>query len=72
MSVVAVQDLNASTRLTAQNVMTQALGKKSVREIQTERVKLGEYLGVSGQTRSDFFRIALYVSSAEFCRLDHA
>ncbi|XP_060770884.1 stomatin-like protein 1 isoform X3 [Neoarius graeffei] len=46
MSVVAVQDLNASTRLTAQNAMTQALGKKSVREIQTERVKLGEYLGM--------------------------
>lgn len=46
MSVVAVQDLNASTRLTAQNAMTYNLGKKTVREIQTERVKLGEHLGI--------------------------
>ncbi|KAJ8417243.1 hypothetical protein AAFF_G00284700 [Aldrovandia affinis] len=46
MSVVAVQDLNASTRLTAQNSMTHNLGKKTLREIQTERVKLGEYLGM--------------------------
>ncbi|XP_027028808.2 stomatin-like protein 1 [Tachysurus fulvidraco] len=46
MSVVAVQDLNASTRLTSQNAMTQTLGKRTVREIQTERVKLGEHLGM--------------------------
>ncbi|XP_076863645.1 stomatin-like protein 1 [Brachyhypopomus gauderio] len=46
MSVVAVQDLNASTRLTAQNVMTQSLSKRTVREIQTDRVKLGEHLGM--------------------------
>ncbi|XP_067091051.1 stomatin-like protein 1 [Osmerus mordax] len=46
MSVVAVQDLNASTRLTAQNAMTHCLGKKTVREIQTEKIKLGEYLGM--------------------------
>ncbi|KAJ8252263.1 hypothetical protein COCON_G00215750 [Conger conger] len=46
MSVVALQDLNASTRLTAQNAMTHNLGKKTVREIQTERVKLGDHLGV--------------------------
>ncbi|XP_071752626.2 stomatin-like protein 1 [Centroberyx gerrardi] len=46
MSVVSIQDLNASTRLTAQNAMTHSLGKKTVREIQTERVKLGEYLGM--------------------------
>lgn len=45
MSVVAVQDLNASTRLTAQKAMTHLLGKKTVREIQTEKIKLGEYLG---------------------------
>ncbi|KAM3608679.1 uncharacterized protein V6R79_002917 [Siganus canaliculatus] len=44
MSVVSVQDLNASTRMTAQNALTHSLGKKTVREIQTERVKLGEYL----------------------------
>ncbi|XP_062404202.1 stomatin-like protein 1 [Sardina pilchardus] len=46
MSVVAVQDLNSSTRLTAQNAMTQSLSKKTVREIQTERLKLGDYLGM--------------------------
>uniref|UniRef100_A0A1A7YJE8 Podocin n=1 Tax=Iconisemion striatum TaxID=60296 RepID=A0A1A7YJE8_9TELE len=46
MSVVSVQDLNASTRMTAQNVLTHSLSKKAIREIQTERVKLGEYLGM--------------------------
>lgn len=46
MSVVSVQDLNASTRMTAQNALTHSLSKKTVREIQIERVKLGEYLGV--------------------------
>ncbi|XP_073724948.1 stomatin-like protein 1 [Misgurnus anguillicaudatus] len=46
MSVVAVQDLNASTRLTAQNAMMQSLNKKTLREIQRERIKLGEYLGM--------------------------
>ncbi|XP_075996553.1 stomatin-like protein 1 [Genypterus blacodes] len=45
MSVVSVQDLNASTRLTAQNAMKHSLAKRTVREIQNERVKLGEYLG---------------------------
>ncbi|XP_017261134.1 stomatin-like protein 1 [Kryptolebias marmoratus] len=46
MSVVSVQDLNASTRMTAQNALTHSLSKKTVREIQTERVKLGDYLGM--------------------------
>ncbi|XP_051238227.1 stomatin-like protein 1 [Dicentrarchus labrax] len=46
MSVVSVQDLNASTRMSAQNALTHSLAKKTVREIQTERVKLGEYLGM--------------------------
>ncbi|XP_053742171.1 stomatin-like protein 1 [Synchiropus splendidus] len=46
LSVVAVQDLNASTRMTAQNALTHSLTKKTVREIQTERLKLGEYLGI--------------------------
>lgn len=46
LSVVSVQDLNASTRMTAQKALTHSLAKKTVREIQTERVKLGEYLGV--------------------------
>ncbi|XP_059191857.1 stomatin-like protein 1 isoform X1 [Centropristis striata] len=43
-SVLSVQDLNASTRMTAQKALTYSLAKKTVREIQTERVKLGEYL----------------------------
>lgn len=63
MSVVAVQDLKACTRLTAQNAMTQTLGKRTVREIQTERVKLGEHLGVRGHIKSYFFSIALYASA---------
>nr|XP_061813222.1 stomatin-like protein 1 [Nerophis lumbriciformis] len=46
LSVVSVQDLNASTRMTAQNALTHSLSKKTVKEIQTERVKLGEYLGI--------------------------
>ncbi|KAM4734636.1 stomatin-like protein 1 [Anableps anableps] len=46
MSVVSVQDLNASTRMTAQNALTHSLSKKTVREIQTERMKLEEYLGM--------------------------
>lgn len=45
LSVVSVQDLNASTRMTAHNALTYSLAKKTVREIQTERMKLGEYLG---------------------------
>jgi len=49
MSVVSVQDLNASTRLTAQNTMTHSLSKKTIREVQAERVKLGEHLGVRPQ-----------------------
>lgn len=44
MSVISVQDLNASTRMSAQKALTHSLAKKSIREIQTERVKLGEYL----------------------------
>ncbi|KAL3061494.1 hypothetical protein OYC64_009625 [Pagothenia borchgrevinki] len=44
MSVLSVQDLNASTRMTAQKAMTYLLAKRTVREIQTQRVKLGEYL----------------------------
>ncbi|XP_026167390.1 stomatin-like protein 1 [Mastacembelus armatus] len=46
MSVVSVQDLNASTRMTAHNALTHSLTKKTVREIQNERIKLGEYLGM--------------------------
>lgn len=63
MSVVAVQDLNASTRLTAQNAMTQTLGKRTVREIQSERVRLGEHLGVRSVIISGFFIIAVYASA---------
>lgn len=46
LSVVAVQDLNASTRMTAHKALSHSLSKRTVREIQSERVKLGEYLGM--------------------------
>ncbi|TDH09545.1 hypothetical protein EPR50_G00088490 [Perca flavescens] len=46
MSVLSVQDLNASTRMTAQKALTYSLAKKTFKEIQTERIKLGEYLGM--------------------------
>lgn len=65
MSVVAVQDLKASTRLTAQNVMTQTLGKRTLREIQTERVKLGEHLGVSRQIGLYFLSVALNANAVQ-------
>lgn len=59
MSVVSVQDLNASTRMTAQNALTHSLSKKTVREIQTERVKLGEYLGV--RPRCSYSLLAFHI-----------
>lgn len=46
LSVVAVQDLNASTRMTAHKALSYSLSKRTVREIQSERLKLGEYLGM--------------------------
>ncbi|XP_072291087.1 stomatin-like protein 1 [Eucyclogobius newberryi] len=46
LSVVAVQDLNASTRMTAHKALSYSLSRRTVREIQCERVKLGEYLGM--------------------------
>lgn len=46
LSVVTVQDLNASTRMTAHKALSYSLSKRTVREIQSERVKLGEYLGM--------------------------
>lgn len=46
LSVVSVQDLNASTRMTAHKALSHSLSKKTVRELQTDRVKLGEYLGM--------------------------
>ncbi|KAJ0028909.1 hypothetical protein NQD34_003906 [Periophthalmus magnuspinnatus] len=46
LSVVSVQDLNVSTRMTAHKVLSHSLSKRTVREIQSERLKLGEYLGM--------------------------
>lgn len=46
LSVVAVQDLNASTRMTAHKALSHSLSKRTIREIQSERLKLGEYLGM--------------------------
>uniref|UniRef100_A0A4W3HI53 Podocin n=1 Tax=Callorhinchus milii TaxID=7868 RepID=A0A4W3HI53_CALMI len=44
LSVIAVQDLNSSSQLTAQNIMTHILLKKSLKEIQMEKMKIGEEL----------------------------
>ncbi|NWY05583.1 STML1 protein, partial [Nothoprocta ornata] len=44
LSVMMVKDLIATTRMTAQNAMTKTLLKKSLREIQTEKLRIGEQL----------------------------
>lgn len=69
MSVVAVQDLNASTRLTAHNAMMQNLSKKTLREIQTERIKLGEHLGVRNITFC-FLNYVIFFKINLFCLCD--
>lgn len=47
LSVMMVKDLIAATRMTAQNAMTKTLVKKSLREIQVEKLRIGEQLLVS-------------------------
>ncbi|NWJ05984.1 STML1 protein, partial [Crypturellus undulatus] len=44
LSVLMVKDLIATTRMTAQNAMTKTLLKKSLREIQAEKLRIGEQL----------------------------
>ncbi|NXH73362.1 STML1 protein, partial [Hydrobates tethys] len=44
LSVMMVKDLIAATRMTAQNAMTNTLVKKSLREIQVEKLRIGEQL----------------------------
>ncbi|NWI96520.1 STML1 protein, partial [Pitta sordida] len=44
LSVMMVKDLIAATRMTAQNAMTKTLMKKSLREIQMEKMRIGEQL----------------------------
>ncbi|NWU80142.1 STML1 protein, partial [Onychorhynchus coronatus] len=44
LSVMMVKDLIAATRMTAQNAMTKILMKKSLREIQMEKLRIGEQL----------------------------
>ncbi|NXD12871.1 STML1 protein, partial [Nothocercus nigrocapillus] len=44
LSVLVVKDLIATTRMTAQNAMTKTLLKKSLREIQAEKLRIGEQL----------------------------
>ncbi|NXI38491.1 STML1 protein, partial [Galbula dea] len=44
LSVMVVKDLIAATRMTAQNAMTKTLMKKSLREIQVEKLRIGEQL----------------------------
>lgn len=47
LSVMMVKDLIAATRMTAQNAMTKTLVKKSLCEIQGEKLRIGEQLLVS-------------------------
>ncbi|XP_044834953.1 stomatin-like protein 1 [Mauremys mutica] len=44
LSVMMVKDLNAAIRMTAQNAMTKTLLKKNLREIQTEKLRIGDQL----------------------------
>ncbi|NXG73295.1 STML1 protein, partial [Baryphthengus martii] len=44
LSVMMVKDLIAATRMTAQNALTKTLMKKSLREIQTEKLRIEEQL----------------------------
>ncbi|NXG42258.1 STML1 protein, partial [Psilopogon haemacephalus] len=44
LSVMMVKDLITATRMTAQNAMTKTLMKKSLREIQVEKLRIGEQL----------------------------
>ncbi|NWS66977.1 STML1 protein, partial [Crotophaga sulcirostris] len=44
LSVMMVKDLIAATRMMAQNAMTKTLMKKSLREIQVEKLRIGEQL----------------------------
>ncbi|OXB81994.1 UNVERIFIED_CONTAM: hypothetical protein H355_004077 [Colinus virginianus] len=44
LSVLVVKDLVAATRMTAQSAMAKAMGKKSLREIQGEKLRIGEQL----------------------------
>ncbi|XP_032846209.1 stomatin-like protein 1 isoform X2 [Tyto alba] len=44
LSVMMVKDLITATRMTAQNAMTKTLVKKSLREIQVEKLRIGEQL----------------------------
>ncbi|XP_038602814.1 stomatin-like protein 1 isoform X2 [Tachyglossus aculeatus] len=44
LSVMTVKDLNAATRMTAQNAMTKTLLKKLLREIQAEKLRIGDQL----------------------------
>lgn len=48
LSVMAVKDLNTATRMTARNAMTKALLRKSLQEIQMEKLKIGDQLLVGG------------------------
>jgi len=44
LSVMMVKDLIAATRMTAQNAMTKTLMKKTLCEIQVEKLRIGEQL----------------------------
>ncbi|XP_062998651.1 stomatin-like protein 1 isoform X2 [Elgaria multicarinata webbii] len=69
LSVMRVKDLNVATRMTAQNVLTKLLLKKYLREIQTEKLRIGDQLllEINDTTRSwglEVDRVELILESA--------
>lgn len=54
LSVMMVKDLNVATRMTAQNAMTKILLKKYLREIHTEKLRIGDQLLVGPQFLLEF------------------
>lgn len=50
LSVMTVKELNMATRMTAQNAMTKALLRRSLREIQMEKPKISEQLLVGSSS----------------------
>lgn len=64
LSVMMVKDLIAATRMTAQNAMTKTLVKKSLREIQVEKLRIGEQMLV--RTLSALNRAPLALQTLRF------
>ncbi|XP_029430988.1 stomatin-like protein 1 isoform X3 [Rhinatrema bivittatum] len=55
LSVMSVQCLNTATRMTAQNLMTTTLSKKLLREVQMEKLRIGDQLLVDINEKTKFW-----------------